>query len=794
MKKVDLKHYVNCIEPSKNATKEWFLSLLDSAAQREYEDEHIHAVMQVLRATRIIARQRKIKEAKAEIERIHKEEENNAENYCKVTALLESIKRAQSEIESFKPFFEEPYFARMDLIDQKEGYNSYYIGKKGDVGLEIVDWRAPLARRYYQKSRVRFSINEYDYQTILRRAIKTKDGCVEDFKNEFLSVKDYLTAEEIDGRDEEILFDPYLREIIKTRKDEPGIKDIIETIQETQYEIITCPERQNFVLQGCAGSGKTMVMLHRLSYLMYNNEDIKSRDVLMLTPSNSFNAFIDELSAVLELERVRTTTLHDYFLQVLENAHVPIKGKIDYLAKEPVEYLEYLYSPRFKKDLQKKLFKVYDNLYGLFTGEECKEFLLDISNRLKHQLALYESIKNSSVRVRRVVLGEIKEKPEGGLYYTRPFRGLMNCLLDVQDFLNGTLKSAQAKNPAYFYRQLCSFYKSAAYTSKYVEKITSDAAAELENLLVTVEKEIVDLKRYKQFVGNTQVYVYEDRIKQKSLLCQEIDLIKQKVLAIGDESVSFQEFYSFLRGEKNFSQVGGGKSFGDIVRFFYKETIKKYKLSYGLEKGKMYPSDAYALCALCAALGANLTPKHSFVFVDEAQDVSAGEYELLKYINSNAAFNIFGDLKQNVTPHRGVKDWSDVFLDYPVYKLSRNYRNTNQIVDFVSETLDADMQPMGFDGPNVQQISPREIASFFKDTKGLKALICSEKDIDEYAKKSYNILSEKGKLSRSKINLMTVYESKGLEFTSVAVVDKRMTDAEKYIAYTRALKLLAVIK
>jgi DNA helicase IV len=101
---------------------------------------------------------------------------------------------------------------------------------------------------------------------------------------------------------------------------------------------------------------------------------------------------------------------------------------------------------------------------------------------------------------------------------------------------------------------------------------------------------------------------------------------------------------------------------------------------------------------------------------------------------------------------------------------------------------------MGFDGPNVQQISPREIASFFKDTKGLKALICSEKDIDEYAKKSYNILSEKGKLSRSKINLMTVYESKGLEFTSVAVVDKRMTDAEKYIAYTRALKLLAVIK
>lgn len=109
----------------------------------------------------------------------------------------------------------------MDLTDPAEGYNSYYIGKKGDVRLEIVDWRAPLARRYYQKSRIAFSINQYDYKTVLRRALRTKEGRVLDFKNEFLSVRDYLTPEEIGGRDEEILFDPYLREIIRNRKEEP---------------------------------------------------------------------------------------------------------------------------------------------------------------------------------------------------------------------------------------------------------------------------------------------------------------------------------------------------------------------------------------------------------------------------------------------------------------------------------------------------------------------------------------------------------------------------------------------
>lgn len=134
---------------------------------------------------------------------------------------MKEIDEHKKAIDSYRCFFDEPYFARMDLTDPLEGYNSYYIGKKGDVKLEIVDWRAPLARKYYQKSRISFSINEYDYKTILRRALRTKDGKVLDFKNEFLSVKDYLAPEEIGGRDEEILFDPYLREIIKTARKSP---------------------------------------------------------------------------------------------------------------------------------------------------------------------------------------------------------------------------------------------------------------------------------------------------------------------------------------------------------------------------------------------------------------------------------------------------------------------------------------------------------------------------------------------------------------------------------------------
>ena len=792
--KMSYEKLIELIDPKKTEDHAWFLSLLDDERQRAYEDEHMEAVMQMLRIIRIRPHKKAIKEARAEIERLERFENGTAETYVKIKKLLALIEKETEKMETYHPFFDEPYFARMDLIDNKEGYNSYYIGKKGDIKLEILDWRTPVARRYYQKSCSTFTFGEYEYKTILRRAIRTKSGKVLDYKNEYLSLRDYLTAEEIADRDEENVLDPFLREIIKNRKEESAVKDIIETIQEKQYEIITRPEKGSFVLQGCAGSGKTMVMLHRLSYLMYNNEEIRPRDVLVITPSNSFNAFIDELAEILELERVKTMTSYDYFMQVLKNEKIDLTDKIDVTQKEDEKYLEYVYSPKFVADIQKKLDKVYDNLYGLFTGEECKEFLENILEECNTQLLAYEAIKNASTRVRRCVLGEIKERKEGGLYYTKPFRELMNCILGVQDFFGGTLKSENAKSPEYFYRQLMAFYRCAAFAARNTQAIVDDAQSSLDELREAIEKEIFDLKRFHQKIGDVDVYMYADRIARRQEILQEIDKIKSKVFCIGESNTSFAEFYSYLRGEKNFTDLGTGEDFVDVVRYFYRETVKKYKLQHGMDSKKMYRSDAYAICVICSGLSDRLSPVYSYLFVDEGQDISACEYELLRKINKKAAFNIFGDVAQNITAWRGIKDWTNAFPDYEIYGLNQNYRNTNQIVEFVSKELQLDMQSIGYDGPQVQRISARQISKFFKEKKGLKAVICSEKTKQEYMRKSYNDLEAKGKVSRSKINIMTVYESKGLEFTSVAVVPDGMTTGEKYIAYTRALNELAVVE
>ncbi len=780
----------NLIKSHKEPDKQFYLDLLDGEKQRAYEDLHVHAVMTLLKVVYINKLKVKIKQNREQIEKIRAEEEFSAENYRIIIELNAQMKGWREEIDSYKGFFTEPYFARMDLVDDKEGYNSYYIGKRGDINLEIVDWRAPLARKYYQKSQINFSINEYDYKLILRRALRTANGKLIDFKNEYLSLRDYLSKEEIAGRDEEIIFDPFLKEILKEKKEQSEISDIIETIQEKQYEIITKPERDSFVVQGCAGSGKTMILLHRLSFLMYNNEKLTPRDVLVITPSDSFNAFIDELSAVLELEKVKTYTIDEYFLQLLKNEGVDIAAKIN-LKEMPPAYAAYIYSDRFMQDARKKLGKIYDGIAGMFLSEECRGAVADVAAGLRAQIEEFSFIRNASVRVRRAVLGEIKEKAEGGLYYTKPFRDLMNEVTAAEEFFSVTLAGEKIKNQGYFYGRILALYRAGTHIVKWHGRVAEGALSDLDSLKEVIEREIADLKRYKIHKNGEETETYAERIERRRELLAEADKIAGRIRRIEELFAAFLEFFEALRGNEYFTKIGKCGTHLELARLFYKDIVRSAKNRYRVGKG-LFKSDAYVLCLILSLLGRQLEPRFGMVFVDEGQDISANEYELLKNINPDAAFNVYGDLGQNITSFRGLRDWG--ILPGTVYELDRNYRNTNQIVEFVAETLGFDMLPVGFDGPPVQRIGVRGVSGFFRDKKGLKAVIVSEKNRAKYARKSYNVLAETGKISKKKINYMTVYESKGLEFTCVAVADAGMTKNEKYIAYTRALKELAIIE
>lgn len=788
----DVQKLKSLLNPKKNADKAFYLDLLDEEKQKEWENAHISAVLSMLKILYLNKLGRQIREAEEEKTALNEAPDYDAEKYRRVLELNAQISACKQKRQTYKCFFDEPYFARMDLVDDKDGYNSYYIGKRGDEGLEIVDWRAPLARRYYQKSKLDFTINEFNYKLVLRRAIRTKSGRVEDFKNEYLSVGDNLTKEEIAGRDAAVIFDPFLKEILSSRKEKQEICDIIETIQEKQYEIITAPEQAEFIVQGVAGSGKTMILLHRLSYLLYNNEQLKPASVLVITPSDSFNAFIDELARILELERVRTVTLENYYCRLLSGFGIDLSDRVDYFAPVNEDYLKYVYSQNFVADVRKKLKKIYSSVRGMLPSDEGDEFVTDILNSVEGQQREYEKIKNAGLRVRRCVLGEIKEKKDGGLFYTKRMRELFNCVNDVKEFLTVNRADERMEGYYFFYKQLLSFYKSLRFIRTRGRQICDSAVRDLKELRLTVDKEIEDLKRYKQHIGDRSEYTYPDRIEKREQTKKEIDETISTVENISSAFDILCDFAEVARGEKYLVKIGKCESKVELARLFYRETVMPAKRRFGVSSAKLIKSDAYAICRILTELGCKLTPAYSFVFVDEAQDIAPAEYEILRGVNSSARFNIFGDLKQNITNFRGIDDWKKLGL--PVHTLDLNYRNTNQIVYFVSEKLNVGMKAIGLGGDEVTYVSARGISAFLADKQGLRAVITSEANLYVYAKKSYNVVRESGKISKSKINVLTVYESKGLEFTAVAAVDGDMTDNEKYIAYTRALKELALVR
>ena len=86
---------------------------MDDEAQKTYEEEHIEAVMLMLRIAHIRPHKNKIKEARETIQSLEKEG-NTAENYVKIRNLMAEIEKEEEKINAFRPFFGEPYYARRD--------------------------------------------------------------------------------------------------------------------------------------------------------------------------------------------------------------------------------------------------------------------------------------------------------------------------------------------------------------------------------------------------------------------------------------------------------------------------------------------------------------------------------------------------------------------------------------------------------------------------------------------------------------------------------------------------------
>lgn len=220
----------------------------------------------------------------------------------------------------------------------------------------------------------------------------------------------------------------------------------------------------------------------------------------------------------------------------------------------------------------------------------------------------------------------------------------------------------------------------------------------------------------------------------------------------------------------------------------------------GLPKGKIFHFHLYLGLLLCVYYyGKENYPKESFFCIDEAQDINEAEYKLLESIwPKDRILNLYGDINQSIF-RRGQRDWNylkSLGLDY--YEMDTNYRNPEPVVSFCNENTNFKMQSIGLPGKEVVSCTLEFALECFyqewlKDRKNRVAVITAaghSDHFDEVYDRSRNKAEKWPNFFKDCLKIYSVEQGKGLEFDCVYVSETYMSEAEKYVAYTRSVSIL----
>jgi DNA helicase-2/ATP-dependent DNA helicase PcrA len=213
-----------------------------------------------------------------------------------------------------------PYFGRIDYKEtEDDSHFSLYIGKNGIrrniTENMIVDWRAPVSSVYYDSDIGHSSYptptgEQIEIELFLKRTYEIEDSKLIDFYD-----SDVITNDE------------FLTKYLSKNK-EVVLGEIIATIQKEQNEIIRDTPFHSVIVQGVAGSGKTTVAMHRISYILYNYKDRFRPDEFFIIGSNKMLLnYITGVLPNLDVYNINQMTMEEFLISLLDKDFNPQKGK-----------------------------------------------------------------------------------------------------------------------------------------------------------------------------------------------------------------------------------------------------------------------------------------------------------------------------------------------------------------------------------------------------------------------------------------------------------------------------------
>ncbi|WP_207914655.1 RNA polymerase recycling motor ATPase HelR [Micromonospora sp. KC213] len=212
----------------------------------------------------------------------------------------QAVRRLAVRLRALRRFGIDLCLGRMVAADNPE---PVYVGRLGltdGAGNRLLlDWRSPAAEPFFAATHAN------PMGLVSRRRYRWTRGRITDYWDEV------FTPEGLDGHaalDDQSAFIASLGGHRSAR-----MRDVLATIQADQDAIIRAGSRGALVVDGGPGTGKTVVALHRTAYLLYADARLGNRrgGVLFVGPHQPYLGYVADVLPNLGEEDVQTCTLRD---------------------------------------------------------------------------------------------------------------------------------------------------------------------------------------------------------------------------------------------------------------------------------------------------------------------------------------------------------------------------------------------------------------------------------------------------------------------------------------------------